>query len=327
MNNQRSTVNDQRFMQYALTLARRGLGQTAPNPTVGCVIVKDSEIIAIGKTAKGGRPHAEAIALKKAGKQTKDATAYVTLEPCSHHGKTPPCAESLIKAGIKTVVIACKDPDARVSGNGIKMLKKAGTEVVFGVCEQEALELNQGFFKRINKGLPFVMLKAAISADGKYLEGKGKPTWITGELARNFVHKLRSQHDALITGTGTILADNPQLNVRLNGMEDYSPQVVVIGKTKLAKKKGWIYSSDSIEKTLRSLAEKGFTRVMVESGPILSNAFIKSGLVDEIIIIESPQTLGKKGKDYFLKDALKNYKTNSENSLGDDKIIHLTKSL
>ena len=302
-------MNHELYMRNALNLARRGIGETSPNPSVGCVVVKDGVIISRARTAKNGRPHAEAIALDKVN--AKGATLYVTLEPCSHHGKTPPCAEKIIKSGIAEVVIACKDPDPRVNGRGIKMLEKAGIKVTFGICEKEALEVNRGFIKRIQNGLPFVTLKAAISADGKYLEGKGKPTWITGELARNYVHLLRSRNDILITGTGTMKADNPKLNVRLNGMGESSPKVLVLSKSDLRK-------------TLKSLAKNGANNVLVEAGPTLSNAFIKSGLVDELIIIQSPTKLSKKGKDYFAKTALKNFKQICVKEIGEDKIITLT---
>lgn len=311
------------YMKNALNLARRGVGRTAPNPSVGCVIVKNGSIISRAATGKGGRPHAERVALDIAGREAENAISYVTLEPCAHYGKTPPCAEALIKARGAEVVIACADPDTRVNGKGMKMLRDAGIKVTFGVCEKEALELNRGFFKRIKTGLPFVTLKAAISADGKYAEGKGKPTWVTGELARNYVHLLRSQNEIIITGTGTVIADKPQLNVRLNGMEDCSPQVIVVGKSKVNLQKNWQQKNGNLKEILQQLAEQGFNNVMVEAGPTLSNAFIKAGLADELVIIQSPEELGKKGRDYFAQDALSKLTQVSEKTIGEDKISFL----
>jgi diaminohydroxyphosphoribosylaminopyrimidine deaminase/5-amino-6-(5-phosphoribosylamino)uracil reductase len=301
------------YMKAALNLAARGIGNTGSNPTVGCVVVKDGVIIAEGRTAKGGRPHAESLALGKAGKRTKGATIYVTLEPCSHHGKTPPCAEAIIKAKPAEIVVACLDPDKRINGHGIKMLMEAGIKVTLGIGEKKTQEINRGFFKRIKTGMPFVTLKAAISADGKYAKGTGKPVFITGDIARKFVHLLRSRNDVLITGTGTIKADNPQLNVRLNGMEDTSPQVVVLSKADLIK-------------TLQNLAQNGINNVLIEAGPTLASAFIAAGLVDELIIIESPKILGKTGANYFAKNALKEFQKISQQQSGVDLIsIYKTK--
>ena len=286
-------------------------------------MVKDGIILSQGRTAKDGRPHAEDIVLRSIGERANGSKAYVTLEPCSHHGKTGSCAEKLIKAGVAELVIACTDPDPRVNGKGIKMLRDAGIKVTVGVCEKEALEINRGFFKRIKTGLPFVTLKAAISADRKFLEGKGKPTWVTGELARNYVHLMRARNDVLITGTGTILADNPQLNVRLEGMEDLSPLVVVLGKTKVKLQKNWEQKSDKLKTILQEIGAEGINNVMIEAGTTLANAFVKEGLVDEIILIQSPKDLGKKGKDYFSKDALKSFRKTSEKQIGEDRIITL----
>lgn len=317
-------MKSETFMKIALNLARRGIGNTGSNPSVGCIIVKDGVILAQGRTAKNGRPHAEDIGLRAAGLKAKGATAYVTLEPCSHHGKTPPCAEKLIKSGIAEVVITCLDPDPRVNGRGIKILKKAGIKVTLGECEKEALEINKGFFKRIETGLPYVTLKAAISADGKFLEGSGKPNWVTGELARNYVHLLRSRNNVLITGTGTIIADNPQLNVRLNGLEDTSPKVLVMGKRKI---KNFEQTQKTIHQTLTQLAKEGVNNVLLEAGSTLANAFIKEKMVDEIIIIQSTKKLGTKGKNYFAPHALANFKQVSEQFMGEDRILVYSRKL
>ena len=311
-------MSHEKFMQIALNLARRGIGNTGPNPTVGCVVVQDGVILSQGRTAKGGRPHAESIALDNIN--AKGASIYVTLEPCSHHGKTPPCAEKIIKAKPAEVVVACTDPDPRVNGNGIKMLRDAGIKVTTGISEKEALQINRGFFKRIKTGIPFVTLKAAISADGKFAAGQGKPVWVTGELARNYVHLLRSRADVLITGTGTILADKPQLNLRLAGLEDTSPQVIVVGKSKISLQKNWLQKTGALKAILQDLGTSGTNNVLVESGSTLANAFIKAGLVDELIIIQSPKNLGKYGQDYFAKNALDSFHLKSEQEIGIDKI-------
>jgi diaminohydroxyphosphoribosylaminopyrimidine deaminase/5-amino-6-(5-phosphoribosylamino)uracil reductase len=293
------------------------VGNTGSNPSVGCVVVKDGEIIAQGATAKDGRQHAEAIALKKAGSKAKGSTIYVTLEPCAHHGKTPPCASALIKAKPKEVVVACLDPDPRVNGRGVKMLAEAGIKVTLGVGEKDALDINKGFFKRIQKNMPYVTLKAATSSDGKYLEGDGKPKFITGELARNYVHLLRSRADCIITGTGTIIADKPQLNVRLSGLEDTKPEVIVAGKRKIT---GYKTENESLKNILKKLAENGVNNVLVEAGPTLAGSFIKEKLVDEVILIEAPKKLGSKGKDYFARGALKAYRKTLERKIDMDKI-------
>lgn len=319
-------MSKEHYMQIALELARRGLGRTWPNPAVGCVVVKNGVIIARARTANSGRPHAETECLKFAGKEAEGATAYVTLEPCSHHGKTPPCAEKLAEAGIAEVVIGCIDPDKRVSGSGIKILEKAGIKVTSGVMAKECEELNKGFFTLIKKQRPYIMLKAAISADGKYLAGTGEPRWVTGEMARSKVHLLRSQYDAIITGTGTILADNPRLDCRLPGMENLSPIKVVIGHRKIPETANIFQGNEVLlykDNAIRHLAEKGITRAMVEAGSTLSNAFLKNGLVDEIIIFQSPETLGKSGQVFFNAKLLENFQKISEHQLAEDKMLIL----
>ncbi len=224
-------MNDHRFMQAALSLARRNLGQTWPNPSVGALVVKDGRIIAQGWTARGGRPHAETQALDASRRSTrKGATLYVTLEPCSHHGKTAPCTEAIIKAGISRCVIACRDPNPQVNGKGIEQLKKAGIEVIEHICEKEAREINRGFFSVIEKKRPYIALKIATSLDGK-IDCPQKP-WITGEQARAYGHLLRSRYDAIATGIGTVLADDPLLTCRLPGLEDRSPVRIVFDSTR-----------------------------------------------------------------------------------------------
>src|SRR4029077_6480521 len=201
-----ATRTDLVHMRAALALARRGLGRTWPNPTVGCVLVKEGRVVGRGWTQTGGRPHAEAEALRRAGKSAAGATAYVSLEPCSHHGQTPPCAEALIAAKIARVVAAIEDPDPRVSGRGLDLLRDAGIEVVLGPGAQEALEINAGFLLRLEENRPLVTLKLAMTLDGRIATHTGESRWITGEAARARSHLLRAQHDAVMVGSGTVLA-------------------------------------------------------------------------------------------------------------------------
>ncbi len=219
---------DEKYMRVALRLAERGLGMTAPNPSVGCVIVKDGRIVGRGWTAAGGRPHAETVALERAGGNVHGTTAYVTLEPCCHHGQTPPCTDALITAGVKRVVVATLDPYEEVKGRGIELLRQAGIEVTVGVCEDEACRINEGSFKVIECGRPFVTLKLAVTVDGKLVTPEGQPNWFTCAEARDYAHLLRYRHDAIMVGVNTVLADNPRLTCRLPGLEWASPVRVVM---------------------------------------------------------------------------------------------------
>jgi len=206
---------DRHYMKMALELAARARGRTSPNPMVGAVLVKDNRIVGQGYHARAGTPHAEVLALAEAGNEARGATLYVTLEPCCHHGRTGPCTEAVIAAGVARVVIAMRDPNPLVSGGGIRRLRDAGVEVVTGVMEEEALELNEVFIKYITTGLPFVTAKAAMSLDGKIATHSGKSKWITGPEARAYGHCLRDWHDAILVGIGTVQADNPSLTTRL----------------------------------------------------------------------------------------------------------------
>ena len=289
-------------MHAALQLARRGLGQTWPNPTVGAVVVKDGQIVGTGVTARGGRPHAEIEALAQAGEHARGATLYVTLEPCSHHGKTPPCAEAVIAAGISTVVSACRDPNPLVAGKGIVLLQQAGIKVIEGVCEKEAREINRGFFSVIEKKRPFIALKIATSLDGKMATASGESKWITGTKAREFGHLLRSRYDAIATGIETVLADNPLLTCRLAGLEDRSPVRVVFDRHKrlpehcnLAKTAAWSVQEPELSSAVAHLTERGITRLLVEAGPTLSTAFLQSGLVDRMYWFRAPLIIGNAG--------------------------------
>jgi diaminohydroxyphosphoribosylaminopyrimidine deaminase/5-amino-6-(5-phosphoribosylamino)uracil reductase len=213
-----SSPADHAHMTAALRLAERGLGDTWPNPTVGCVLVKDGHVVGRGTTQSGGRPHAETVALGKAGAFAKGATAYVSLEPCSHHGKTPPCADALIQAGVARVVVGATDPDPRVSGGGIAKLKAAGIEVQEkGPWEAEASALNAGFFRAVSDKRPLVCLKTATALDGRIAMASGESQWITGPAARRAVQMLRTHYDAILVGSETALTDNPELTCRVDG--------------------------------------------------------------------------------------------------------------
>src|SRR3954471_6198582 len=221
---------DRHIMGAALALARRGLGNVWPNPAVGCVIVNDGRIVGRGWTQPGGRPHAETEALARAGGAARGATAYVTLEPCCHWGRTPPCAEALIASGVSRVVAAIEDPDKRVAGGGLARLREAGLAVESGLGADEAAEINAGFFQRVRTGRPLVTLKLATSLDGRIATALGESRWITSPLARRRTHLLRATHDAILVGTSTVLADDPQLTCRLEGLEHRSPVRIALDR-------------------------------------------------------------------------------------------------
>lgn len=322
-----SAQDDEYFMRVALNHARCGLGLTAPNPSVGCVIVKAGRIVAASHTAPSGRPHAEVLALAQAGADAKGACAYVTLEPCSHHGKTPPCALALIEAGIKRAVVACIDSDPRVSGRGIKMLHDSGIEVVTGILEHEAQALNAGFFLNILKKRPLVTLKLAVSADEKIAQERGVRTQISKTLAQRYGHLLRSQYDAILVGIGTVLVDNPLLTARLEGQKKVMTRIVLDQNLDMPANSALVQSAkndpvvifhadsavDKIEKlsslgcdciaqdphdlrgVLLTLASRGITRLLVEGGAKAHTSFLKAGLVDEFQVLRSPKILGANG--------------------------------
>ncbi|MBM3617883.1 MAG: bifunctional diaminohydroxyphosphoribosylaminopyrimidine deaminase/5-amino-6-(5-phosphoribosylamino)uracil reductase RibD [Alphaproteobacteria bacterium] len=324
-------MSDIAFMRHALSLAAQGLGRTWPNPTVGCVIVKNGQVLAAARTADGGRPHAETQALS--GIDAKGATAYVTLEPCAHVSLTPACAFELAKAGISRVVIACPDPDSRTAGKGVDILKSAGIEVVENVCLEEAQALNAGFFRRVETGLPLLAIKTATSLDGFIADAEGRSQWITGEAARHHGHMLRAQHDAIITGIGTVLADDPALTCRVKGLEKYSPVRVVFDnglrlslESQLVKTAQhipvWVVTSSEdkakiakleklgvvvkhlpahdghvdAEATLRWLASEGITRALAEGGAALNTHLLP--YAQRIYWFRAPILLGG-GKSAF----------------------------
>jgi diaminohydroxyphosphoribosylaminopyrimidine deaminase / 5-amino-6-(5-phosphoribosylamino)uracil reductase len=330
-----SVEADQRFMALALTLGRRGLGNAWPNPAVGAVVVKDGVVVGRGWTQPGGRPHAEVEALRRAGAAARGATLYATLEPCSHHGKTPPCVDAIAAAGIARVVSALEDPNPEIAGQGHARLTSQGIAVATGVCSDEARRAHAGHISRVRDGRPHVTLKLAVSADGKAGLAGRKPAAITGELARECVQRMRAMNDAVVTGIGTVLADDPQLTCRLSGMEQRSPVRVVLDsalrtpvQSRLAasatRTLDWVsvdekakpeheaeLSAAGVEvlrvpgangqldlaAVMRGLAGRGVTRVMVEAGPILAAAFLEADLVDEAALFCSPNPLGADGID------------------------------
>ncbi len=347
-----------KFMKIALNLAKRGVGLTAPNPSVACVLVKDGNIIATGITTNGGRPHAENVALHKAGKFASGATAYVTLEPCCHHGKTPPCADALIEAGVNKVVIATKDSYAKVSGGGIKKLKEAGLEVVVGVCEEKARQINEGFFSVQEKKRPYVTLKLATSNNGKIADKEGNSKWITGEDTRAYAHYIRAKNDAILVGIGTVIADNPMLTCRLRGMEYQSPIRVVLDNNlripedcklvQTAKDVGTfiICSNDAddsrlkntdveilrcssdvnIKEALEMLACRGVTRLMVEGGSNVAASFLTGNFIDEFVWMRAKKELDADGIDAIygtnLGDVVKeHFNKLSEQDICEDLVV------
>lgn len=327
-----SQAADLAHMRHALVLAGRAVGTSWPNPAVGCVIVSpDGAVLGRGRTGHGGRPHAETVALAQAGEASRGATVYVTLEPCAHHGKTPPCAEALVEAGVARVVAALEDPDPRVSGKGFDRLRQAGIDVVVGIGGNEAAELNAGFLKRMRTGLPLVTLKIAQSLDGKTAAAGGESRWITGEVARHYGHLLRARADAILIGIGTALADDPQLTCRLPGLEDRSPVRVVLDSrlrlaetSKLARTAAQtptlvfttaegggplaaagveivkvardVRGRPALEAVLAELGRRGITRLLVEGGATVHAAFLDHGLADRLEVFTSPIVLGAAGQ-------------------------------
>lgn len=328
-------MRDARWMQSALTLARRALGRTWPNPAVGCLIVQDGRVLGRGVTAPGGRPHAEpqALAQAEANGHNGGGTAYVTLEPCAHHGKTPPCTEALIAAGIARVVCAMQDPDPRVSGRGCAVLRAVGIEIETGVLEDVAREVNAGFFSRIERNRPKITLKLAVSTDGRIATRTGESRWITGPAARRQVHLMRAQNDAVLVGSGTARIDDPMLDVRDIGLANRAPVRVVLDSSVSLSLTGrlaasaqqqplWVlHRADapkervqalddigavpinvadvdgtlSIADAMRALAERGITRVLCEGGGRIAASLLSEGLVDDMAIFTAGKTLGGDG--------------------------------
>lgn len=314
------------FMREAIALSLTHLGQTGSNPSVGCLIVKDDEVVGRGVTARGGRPHAEPQALAEAGERARGATAYVTLEPCSHHGKTPPCAHAIVNAGIARVVVAVADPDPRVSGQGLKILADADIEVTIGILQKEARHALSGYLTRQTKARPQVTLKLAVSRDGMLGATGAGQIRITGTEAREEVHRLRAASDAILIGIGTALADDPELTVRLPGLEPFSPSRIVLDRraellptSKLAQSardvpvllavergsRGHrealaalgveILEVEGIEDLLAALAQRGISSLMVEGGARVASGLLARGHVDRIHLYCGDVVVGEAG--------------------------------
>jgi len=314
-------------MAHALRLARRGLRTTDPNPRVGCVLVRGGQVIGEGFHRRAGEPHAEVVALRACG-DARGATAYVTLEPCSHHGRTPPCADALIEAGLARVVYASRDPNPEVDGRGAERLARAGIEVVQGVLEAEARELNPGFLSRMERGRPWVRLKLAASLDGRTALASGESRWISGEAARADVQQWRARASAILTGIGTVLTDDPRLDVRLRGHRRQPLRVVLDSRgrmpaaARILEPPGevlWLTvagtaagkppaglpptaqwqelpgSGSGIDLSAVSslLAARGINELHVECGPRLAGAWLRAGLVDELVLYVAPRLLGE----------------------------------
>jgi len=319
------------FMSEALRLAEKALFTTSPNPRVGCVIVQNNEIVGRGYHAKAGESHAEVMALEEAGSKSEGSDVYVTLEPCSHTGRTPPCVNALIKAKVKKVFIAMQDPNPLVSGQGIQKLKEASIEVEVGVMEAQAQQLNLGFISRMTKKLPYVRAKLAVSIDGKTALHNGKSQWITGDAARADVQYWRASSCAIVTGIGTVLSDNPKLSVRLYENARQPLRVVVDSELKIPldahilheKPLLIVYANDKQKKLpqlealgiectqlddsgkvdlvalIKMLAEREMNEVWIEAGEGLNGAFLKAHLIDELMIYYAPVILGSEAKGMF----------------------------
>ena len=321
---------DQLFMNVALNYARRGLGFVKQGrPSVGCVLVRKGSIVAAARTGDGGQPHAEVAAIEIASYEAKGATAYVTLEPCAHQGRTPPCADALIEAGIVRCVVACRDPFPQVNGKGIEILQKAGIEVVEGVCEEEARLVNAGFFLTVEEKRPYVTCKLMVSADGKIASAPGERTMISGDIANRHTHLQRSRHDAILVGSETYLVDQPQLTTRVKGIQHKALKVVLDGQGRVKNADGYEVITDKtvntkdIKAVLAYLALKGVTRLLVEGGTKVHKSFLESGFVDEFQLCTSPHRLGGEGvlgltkADIEASNGLKHQKTRV---LGEDTL-------
>jgi diaminohydroxyphosphoribosylaminopyrimidine deaminase/5-amino-6-(5-phosphoribosylamino)uracil reductase len=314
-------LSDRRFMLEAARLGEAARGRTAPNPNVGCLIVKDGEVVGKGATAPGGRPHAEAVALAEAGSLATGATLYTTLEPCAHASdRGPTCAALIPKAGIARVVIGIKDPDPRTAGKGIAILKKAGIEVKTGVGKELAGDSLSGFLSRIERGRPRITLKLALSIDGKIALPSGESKWITGEDARAHVHLERAHSDMILVGRGTYQADRPKLDVRLPGLEQWSPRRALLTRGEAVK--GWeILTSPRDVYRLHDVND-----LLVEGGSATATAFLAADLVDRILIYRAPILVGE-GKSSFgyigldaIADAHGRWKAGDGSRLGIDRL-------
>ena len=323
---------DKRYMEMALALARKGAGRTSPNPLVGAVLVRGGKIAAAGYHRRAGGDHAEIVALRRAGKKGRGATLYLNLEPCSHHGRTPPCALSLIRAGVRRVVVGMVDPNPLVSGKGIRKLRQARIRVDVGLLERECRRLNEAFSKHITRQLPFIILKLAASLDGRIAASTGDSRWVTGSVSRQYVHRLRNQVDAVLIGAGTVLADDPRLTCRLRGGRD-PWRVVLDGRLRIPLKARLLRRRDpektiiitgsrapagkikTIRRTgatvwqlplragripftavLKRLGKMGLNSVMIEGGATTASWALKEGVVDKVMFFYAPKLIGGEGR-------------------------------
>lgn len=327
------TISDTGFMQAALELARKGLGLTSPNPMVGAVVVADGKIVGRGFHPKAGEAHAEVLALNDAGDRALNAELFVTLEPCNHQGKTPPCTEAIIRSGIRRVVIGTLDPNPLVEGRGADRLKKAGIKVEIGLLGQECCRLNEAWNKFITTGLPFVTLKAAASLDGRIATRSGHSQWITNEKSRHYVHQLRAAHDAILIGIGTLLKDNPRLTARRPGQEPRSPYRIVVDSLLRTPLDSQIFGSDGSQRMflttrqhdeeklspyrklvkeililptnnlgqidllelMKTLAARGITSVLIEGGSEINGSALDNRIIDKICFFYAPILVGGRG--------------------------------
>lgn len=322
------SASDHALMARALHLAERGLYTTQPNPRVGCIIARDGEAIGEGWHERAGEPHAEVFALRAAGMRARGATAYVTLEPCAHYGRTPPCADALVEAGVARVVAACEDPNPKTAGGGLRRLREAGIEVQSGLMSDAARELNRGFFSRLERGRPWARVKLAMSLDGRTALGSGESKWITGEAARADVQRWRARSSAILVGAGTARADDPRLTVRLSEGKAFQPPLRIVldakldalpaaahlldgGAPTLALHAPGARPSDQryaraelaavpvnaqgrfdLAEAMRLLAAREINELQVEAGPSLCGALFDAGLVDELLLYIAPVLLG-----------------------------------
>lgn len=317
----------EKWMRIALELANATRGQTSPNPMVGAVVVKDGRIVGSGAHLKAGTPHAEVHALNMAGEQAKGSTLYVTLEPCNHHGKTPPCTEKILSSGCKRVVLGARDPDKRVSGTGVSRLREAGVEVIEGVLEEECLRLNEAYFHHRRTGLPFVTMKTAMTLDGKIATSTGDSKWVTNELSREHVHYMRHWHDAIMVGIGTVLKDSPRLTTRLPEGGKNPLRIVAdsrlripldIPLTDAREAPTWIFCTAEADKekekrlvergvkvirtgdgprvdllkAMRHLGDQGILSLLLEGGGELNWSMLEASLVGKVVTFIAPKLLG-----------------------------------
>ena len=327
------TVENEKWMRYVLSLARKGWGKTNPNPLVGCALVKDNQLVAEGFHAALGQHHAERAAIDEANKKginLEGVTLYVNLEPCVHHGRTPPCAQYMIDSGIKSVVIAMSDPNPLMAGKGIAMLREAGINVITGVLETEAVKLNEIFIKYITTGLPFILMKTAITIDGKIASNRGDSRWISGEASRSVVHHWRQRMSGIMVGANTVLIDNPSLTTRLSETESINPtRIIIDGHARLSldqkvfrkdepsnvilattssldQRKKDEFEAAGVEivclendqgqvdlhALCSCLGQKGLDSIMLEGGGRLNEAFLRAGLIDKIMLFMAPKIMG-----------------------------------